>query len=115
MRAAGSSLPLGPLPCLVLCPCSDQHDIMACCKGDYGLYYRSMAGWLRGGAAERAVLAAADLAAPSTRRLSIWPLDRWGASAGAKATVWRDYAGCVPLTQRCLTSFSLSVPLLVQV
>ncbi|KAL4855201.1 Calponin y domain-containing protein [Chlorella vulgaris] len=55
---------------------TDQHDIMACCKGDYGLYYRSMAGWLRGGAAERAVLTAADLAAPSTRRLSLWAFDR---------------------------------------
>jgi hypothetical protein len=83
MRAVAAHYHFGLLPCLLLCPCSDQHDIMACCKGDYGLYYRSMAGWLRGGAAERAVLTAADLAAPSTRRLSVWPFDRW-AGRGAR-------------------------------
>ena len=47
---------------------------MAAGKGDYGLYYRTMAGWLSGG--ERAVLTPADLAVPSRRRLVLWPFDR---------------------------------------
>ena len=64
------------IPCI---PCSDQLDMMAGCKGDYGLFYRATAGWLRG--AERAVLGAADLAAPSQRRFTLWPFDRCWATA----------------------------------
>ena len=66
-------------------PCSDQLDMMAGCKGDFGLFYRATAGWLRG--SERAVLGAADLAAPSQRRFTLWPFDRCWAS-----TRWP--AGC---------------------
>lgn len=55
---------------------SDQLDVMACCKGDYGLFYRASAGWLRGGPAERAVLGPAELRAPGQRRLTLWPFDR---------------------------------------
>ena len=50
-------------------------DAMACCKSDYGLYDRLMAGWLAG-AGERQVVAAPQLAAPGTRRLQLWPFDR---------------------------------------
>lgn len=49
---------------------------MAVGKGDYGLFYRAMSGWLRGGTAERLVLGPADLAAPAARRLVLWPFDR---------------------------------------
>lgn len=47
---------------------------MACCKGDYGLYNRLMAGWLAG--PERLVIGQRDLAAASERRLVLWPFDR---------------------------------------
>ncbi|KAL4443898.1 hypothetical protein ABPG75_011635 [Micractinium tetrahymenae] len=57
---------------------SDRTDVMACCRGDYGLYYRLMAGWVGQGGrhAERAVLGAAELAAPVQRRYTLWPFDR---------------------------------------
>ena len=64
-------------------PCSDQLDMMAGCKGDYGLFYRATAGWLRG--PERALLGAADLAAPSQRRFTLWPFDRCCGRPGCPA------------------------------
>lgn len=67
-----------------LLPCSDRTDVMACCRGDYGLFYRLAAGWVgqggRGG--ERVVLGAADLAAPAQRRFTLWPFDRRGPAVG---------------------------------
>lgn len=57
---------------------------MACCRGDYGLYYRLMAGWVgqgsRGG--ERLTLGATELAAPTQRRFTLWPFDRCGGVQG---------------------------------
>jgi hypothetical protein len=47
---------------------------MSCCRGDFGLWHRSLAGWVRGGG--RLVLGAAELAEPSERRVVLWPFDR---------------------------------------
>ncbi|KAL4449525.1 hypothetical protein ABPG77_007169 [Micractinium sp. CCAP 211/92] len=57
---------------------SDRTDVMACCRGDYGLYYRLMAGWIGQGSRgqERVVLGAAELATPAQRRFTLWPFDR---------------------------------------
>ena len=53
---------------------------MACCKSDYSLYHRTMAGWLR--AEERLVLGAPPARPGATPRsattmdLTLWPFDR---------------------------------------
>ena len=47
---------------------------MACCRSDYSLYDRSMAGWLHG--AERQVINASALATPATLSFDLWPFDR---------------------------------------
>ena len=78
-RATPPFLPV-PLPRPPPPPSSDSDptDIMACCRGDYGLFYRLMAGWLAGRPGERLTLGRAELAAPAQRRLTLWPFDRWG-------------------------------------
>ena len=52
----------------------DRLDAMSCCRGDFGLWHRSLAGWVHGGG--RLVLGAAELAEPSERRVLLWPFDR---------------------------------------
>ncbi len=69
---------------------------MACCRGDYGLYYRLMAGWVgQGGRGqERVVLGAAELATPAQSRFTLWPFDRQGqAERGGLQMLGRELSG----------------------
>ena len=52
----------------------DRLDVMSCCKGDYGLFHRTLAGWLKGSG--RLVLGGDELRQRGTRRLVVWPFDR---------------------------------------
>jgi hypothetical protein len=56
---------------------SDRLDQMACCRGDYSLQQRILAGWVP--AAERAHITLADVAVgdqPQEHRFVLWPYDR---------------------------------------
>jgi hypothetical protein len=53
---------------------NDRLDVMSCCKGDYGLFHRTLAGWLKGSG--RLVLGGDELQQRDTRRLVVWPFDR---------------------------------------
>jgi len=53
---------------------SQRLDIMSCCKSDYGLFHRTVAGWLK--SSIRTVISQEELVAPSTQKLVLWPFDR---------------------------------------
>ena len=53
---------------------SARLDVMSCCKSDYNLYHRTIAGWLRG--SKRLVLGPSELSKSGVRRLVLWPFDR---------------------------------------
>ena len=91
---SSSQAPTSPLsPGVIEDTYTDKLDIMACCKGDYSLYNRIMAGWVP--AAERVTLGLADLAPagsgqpPVTRRFLLWPYDRSESKGRLKGVVLR--------------------------
>ena len=49
-------------------------DIMSCCKSDFGLFHRAVAGWLKG--SRRVVFGQAELEQASVQKLIVWPFDR---------------------------------------
>jgi hypothetical protein len=53
---------------------SQSLDIMSCCKSDYGLFHRTVAGWLKNSI--RTVISQEELVAHSTQQLVLWPFDR---------------------------------------
>ncbi|KAG7666857.1 hypothetical protein NADE_003344 [Nannochloris sp. 'desiccata'] len=53
---------------------SQRLDIMSCCKSDYGLFHRNVAGWLKNSI--RTVISQEEILAPSTQKLVLWPFDR---------------------------------------
>lgn len=75
--AAGHAVPANPLGAgqFVKDESYGQRlDIMSCCRSDFGIFHRSVAGWLKGSA--RVVISQAELEQPSTKKLIIWPFDR---------------------------------------
>ncbi|KDD74286.1 hypothetical protein H632_c1430p0, partial [Helicosporidium sp. ATCC 50920] len=75
---------------------SDQLDMMACCRSDYSLYYRTMAGWLS--ARERTVVSQKSIAAAQVdERLVLWPFDRPEARGRLMSVALRRSAGAVLL------------------
>lgn len=55
---------------------SDEMDVMSCCKGDYGLYHRTLAGWLRGSGRQLITAQEVQQAEAQERKLVLWPFDR---------------------------------------
>ena len=48
-------------------------DIMSCCKSDFGLFHRTVTGWLFGSG--RLILEKKDLAQQSVKNVVLWPFD----------------------------------------
>jgi hypothetical protein len=53
---------------------SQRLDIMSCCKSDFGLFHRTVTGWLKN--SKRTVISREELAQPSKQKLILWPFDR---------------------------------------
>lgn len=71
---AAPSDPLGP-GSFVNDAYSDRLDVMGCCKGDYGLYHRTLAGWLYGSG--RMFMSHDDVInQQNMHSILMWPFDR---------------------------------------
>lgn len=85
--------PLSPLGEISSAGYSDALDVMACCKSDYGLYHRLMAGWLMHDS-ERISLQESDIVSDgsSSFTFNLWPFDRSESRSNLMALTLRTSA-----------------------